>query len=88
MEIYRQIEFINIDNGCNLPFLESSHVIQNVELLPPLGKVNVTVWKCVWIANVHKRQILENQTTVERDKINMSTCLNELSLAMFESLKV
>ena len=36
---------------------------QNVELLPPLGKVDLVV-EGVWVANVDERQVLEDQAHI------------------------
>lgn len=40
--------------------MESLHILHNVVLLPPLGKINTAVRKEILIANVHERQILKD----------------------------
>ena len=56
------------------PLFESSHVIQDVELLPSFSKVDVLcVWQQIRITDVNKRQILQDQTTETKQQNIMST---------------
>lgn len=46
------------------PLLEPLHVVQDVELLPSLGEVDINVvGHQVIVADVHERQVLEYQAT-------------------------
>ena len=44
-----------------LPGLEAPHAVQDVELLPALGKVDASVRQRVLVPNVDEGQVLENE---------------------------
>lgn len=52
--------------GQHLHLLETAHAVQDVELLPPLGEVDLPVY-VVWVSQVDERQVLQDQTS-EGDK--------------------
>ena len=55
-----------------LPGLEAPHAVQDVELLPALGKVDASVRQRVLVPNVDEGQVLENEAPVtdrETDKM-------------------
>ena len=47
-----------------LPGLEAPHAVQDVELLPALGKVDASVRQRVLVPNVDEGQVLENEAPV------------------------
>jgi hypothetical protein len=55
---------IHVRGHTTLPVPKPPHLIQYVELEPAFGEINVTIRKEILIADVNKRQILQNQSTV------------------------
>lgn len=47
-----------------LHLLEAPHAVQNVELLPAFGEVDLSIDE-VRIPQVHKRQVLENEASAK-----------------------
>lgn len=45
----------------NLHLLEAPHAVENVELLPALGEIDLSVY-VVGVPQVNERQVLENET--------------------------
>ena len=52
------------------PLSEPLHVVQNIELLPSLAEVNFAVRQSVAVADIYKRQVLQNQSSANTNKIN------------------
>lgn len=50
-----------------LHLLEAPHAVQNVELLPAFGEVDLPV-NVVWVPEVDKGQVLQNKTPARQDK--------------------
>lgn len=48
-------------NRVNLRLLEAPHAVQDVELLPAFGEIDLSVDE-VGVPEVDKRQVLENET--------------------------
>ena len=51
-----------LEQARKLPLFKISHCVQDVELLPSFSEVNDTRSKLVWIPEMNKSQILENQS--------------------------
>ena len=51
-----------------LPGLEATHAVQDVELLPALGKVDAPVRQHVLVPNVDEGQVLENEAPEQTEK--------------------
>ena len=46
-------------------FVKPPHVVQDVELLPPLGEVNVAIREGVRVTNMDEGQVLQHYTATQ-----------------------
>lgn len=62
-----------------LHLLEAPHAVQNVELLPAFGEVDLPIDE-VRVPQVHKRQVLENETSAkwrrEKKQEKLQDCMS------------
>lgn len=54
-----------------LHLLEAPHAVQNVELLPAFGEVDLPV-NVVWVPQVDKGQVLQNKTPARQKRAGSS----------------
>lgn len=50
----------------DVPVSKPPHLVQDVELEPAFGEINVPIRKEILIADVNKSQILQDQSTVNK----------------------
>ena len=51
----------------HIPLLESSHRVQDVELLPSLSEVNDARSKLILVSKMNESQVLQDQTSTKRN---------------------
>ena len=72
----------NTDN-CNVPYPEALDVIEDVELLPALGKIDDVVVQMVGVPNVNEGQVLQDETAETTDDIYSHNPLTETRQTTF-----
>lgn len=65
-EVIEEVYDVVVSPDFIVHLLETAHAVQDVELLPPLGEVDLPVY-VVWVSQVDERQVLQDQTS-EGDK--------------------
>lgn len=62
-----------------LRLLEAPHAVQNVELLPAFGEVDLPIDE-VRVPQVHKGQVLENETPAKMELVEKTSKLKQCKL--------